>query len=299
MRSETSFTQYGYNEFIEDSIVLMRRYPFVEGYVIGHTVLGRPIVALKCGTGERRIHMNGSCHANEWITSALLMRYVSDWAAACASDGQINGVSACRLYREVTLWAVPMINADGVQLVLEGAQPHNPFRGQLIQWNNGSEEFDQWKANARGVDLNDQFPAHWEEECSRRGTTGPAPRDFPGPYPLSEPEALAIANLTNALQFDAVVALHTQGEEIYWNYRGYEPKQAEKLAKRLGRASGYKPVKLSGSDAGYKDWFIQQFRRPGFTVEAGFGVNPLPVEQFEPIYRSLQPLLTEALKLHR
>ena len=46
------------------------------------------------------------------------------------------------------------------------------------------------------------------------------------------------------------------------------------MARRLGQAGGYRPVKAQGSDAGYKDWFIQHYRKPGFTVEIGYGVNP-------------------------
>ncbi|WP_336771588.1 M14 family metallopeptidase [Paenibacillus sp. MMO-58] len=291
--------QYGYRDTVADCDRLMRTYPFVRGYVIGHSVLGRPIVALKCGEGTRRIHMNGSFHANEWITTPLLMRFVEEWAGACAQNGSLFGEQACQLYRETEAWFVPMVNPDGVQLALEGIDADNPFRQQLLQWNKGSEQFDQWKANIRGVDLNDQFPAHWEEERLRRGMEGPGPRDFPGPFPLSEPEAQALARLTQSLQFDSVLALHTQGEEIYWNYREYEPEHAEGLAERLGEASGYKPVKLTGSDAGYKDWFIQRFRRPGFTVEAGYGVNPLPPEAFNGIYSKIGPLLTEFLRLHR
>jgi len=106
-----------------------------------------------------------------------------------------------------------------------------------------------------------------------------------------------MARFTETIAFDAVMALHTQGREIYWNYREYEPAEAEHLAGRLGRVSGYKPVKLTGSDAGYKDWFIHRFRRPGFTVEAGFGENPLPMSNFDNIYVELQPLLLEALRL--
>ena len=34
-----------------------------------------------------------------------------------------------------------------------------------------------------------------------------------------------------------------------------------------------------------KDWFIQEFRKPGFTIELGLGVNPLPISQFDEIYR--------------
>lgn len=50
------------------------------------------------------------------------------------------------------------------------------------------------------------------------------------------------------------------------------------------RVSGYTPIRYVDSYAGYKDWFIQEFHRPGFTVELGEGVNPLPFEQFPSIY---------------
>lgn len=259
--------------------------------------MGKPLLALRCGIGSRKIHMNGSFHANEWITSALLMRFVADLSAAYSCGGQISGQHVNELCKQVTLWVVPMVNPDGVELAQRGTSPSHPWHRQLIEWNGGSEQFSGWKANIRGVDLNDQFPAFWEEECRRRGIAGPGPRDYPGPYPLSEPEALAMARFTETMAFDAVLALHTQGREIYWNYRDYEPAQAEQLARRLGHVSGYKPVKLTGSDAGYKDWFIQQYRRPGFTVEAGYGENPLPMSNFDSIYMELQPLLLEALRL--
>ncbi|WP_284240078.1 M14 family metallopeptidase [Paenibacillus glycanilyticus] len=291
--------QYGYCEMVADCDKLIRTYPFIRGYVIGHSVLGKPILAIKCGEGARRIHMNGSFHANEWITTPLLMRFAEEWAGACVGDGNLFGEQACQLYRETEVWFVPMVNPDGVQLSLEGIEPGNPYREQLLAMNRGSEQFDQWKANIRGVDLNDQFPAHWEEERLRRGMEGPGPRDFPGPFPLSEPEAQALARLTLSLQFDSVLALHTQGEEIYWNYREYEPEHAESQADRLGGVSGYKPVKLTGSDAGYKDWFIQRFRKPGFTVEAGLGVNPLPPGEFNDIYARIGPLLSEFVRIQR
>ena len=58
-------------------------------------------------------------------------------------------------------------------------------------------------------------------------------------------------------------------------------RRREGLAVKLAAASGYRAVELTGSDAGYKDWFIERFRKPGFTVELGVGKNPLPVADFE------------------
>lgn len=293
-----SVQTYSYCDMVEGCRQLTDSYPFVAAHIIGESVMGKPLLALRCGTGSRKIHMNASFHANEWITSALLMRFVADLSAAYSNGGRLAGQSVEELCNEVTLWAVPMVNPDGVELAQRGLEQGHPYYNSLLKWNGHSEQFNSWKANIRGVDLNDQFPAYWDEECKRRGVEGPGPRDYPGPYPLSEPEAFAMARLTETISFDAIVALHTQGREIYWNYRDYEPEEAEQLANRLGQVSGYKPVKLTGSDAGYKDWFIKQFRRPGFTVEAGYGENPLPMSQFDTIYMELQPLLLETMRFN-
>jgi len=44
-------------------------------------------------------------------------------------------------------------------------------------------------------------------------------------------------------------------------------------------------VPYASSFAGYKDWFLQEYQRPGYTIEAGLGQNPLPISQFDEIYR--------------
>ena len=93
--------------------------------------------------------------------------------------------------------------------------------------------------------------SHWDEEAARRGITSPGPRDYAGTAPLTEPEAQALAQWTQQHTFDAVVSLHSQGQEIYWNYRDLEPRESGPLSRRLAKASGYKAVKLGGSDAGY------------------------------------------------
>ena len=46
------------------------------------------------------------------------------------------------------------------------------------------------------------------------------------------------------------------------------------------------------ANAGYKDWFIKQYNRPGYTIEAGIGTNPLPLSQFNRIYNDNIGILT-------
>jgi g-D-glutamyl-meso-diaminopimelate peptidase len=188
-----------------------------------------------------------------------------------------------------------MVNPDGVELVQQGILPTHPLYHDLKKWNEGRADYRGWKANIRGVDLNDQFPAYWEEEVRRRGKTGPSRRDYAGPAPLSEPESKALADLTEREQFDMVLSIHSQGQEIYWNYRDLEPKESRDWALRLAAATGYRAVKLGGSDAGYKDWFIQRFGKPGFTVEVGLGVNPLPMRDYDDIAAEVGMLMATVL----
>lgn len=151
--------------------------------------------------------------------------------------------------------------------------------------------FHIWKLiNITGVDLNLQFPAGWENARDikySQGFTSPAPRDFVGFGPLTEPEALAIYDFTLMHDFRLVIAFHTQGQEIYWQFQNYNPPQSFEIGTELANVSGYRLAETpyNSSFAGFKDWFIQNYNRPGYTIEAGIGVNPLPISQFDEIYQ--------------
>lgn len=140
------------------------------------------------------------------------------------------------------------------------------------------------------MDLNLQFPAGWQQARQikfEKGFTSPAPRDFVGYGPLTESEALAIYNFTLENNFELILAYHTQGKEIYWQFQNYAPPQSEEIGKVFADVSGYRlaNVPYNSSFAGYKDWFLQEYRKPGYTIEAGIGNNPLPISQFNQIYR--------------
>ncbi|GAA0345756.1 M14 family metallopeptidase [Bacillus carboniphilus] len=275
---------YDSSRFQEDLAAIQEIYPFIRVEQIGRSVLGKPLTEIRIGRGQRKIHYNASFHANEWITTPVLMTFINDYLLALTNYGSIRGVYALPLYDINTLSTVPLVNPDGVDLVLNG--PPASVRGEVIEINNGSTNFNNWKANIRGVDLNNQYPANWEIEQARK-EQAPAPANFPGEAPLTEPEAIAIAELTGNRQFDQTYALHTQGEVFFWGYEGLEPPLSAELAQYYERLSGYRSVQYVDSHAGYKDWFISVYRRPGFTFELGRGVNPLPISQFDTIYQDM------------
>ncbi|WP_243290551.1 M14 family metallocarboxypeptidase [Bacillus sp. FJAT-47783] len=279
-------TKKNYDFFLmeKDIETLLKNFPFIKKRVIGESVLGLPIYELIIGNGNLSVHMNGAFHANEWITSAVMMKWLDDYARAIVMNGDFNGISVRELYEKTTLSFVPMVNPDGVNLVLNKEQITEDVLTFVQSLNQEKDDFSNWKANIRGVDLNNQYPAYWEIEKERKIPKSPAPSDFPGNFPLTEPEAIAMANLVQKSNFDRIVAFHTQGEEIYWGYLNCEPKLAAKIVREFKRLSGYKAVRNIDSHAGFRDWYIYKYKRPGFTVELGRGVNPLPISQFDEIY---------------
>ncbi|MEK5060373.1 hypothetical protein BK126_03880 [Paenibacillus sp. FSL H7-0326] len=288
---------YGYHELEQDlDHIKSLRMSMSELGTMGCSVLGKKIPYIRIGKGPIQLHVNAGMHANEWLNVPCLMQFVKKYMTALEEQQDWQGCLSDGWSEQVTLWVVPMLNPDGIELVLNGPDAH-PFSTELLEMNGGNSDFSGWKANIRGIDLNDQFPAHFYEEARRRSVTCPGPRDYGGEHPLTEPESRALAEWTKDKKFDMIIALHSQGEEIYWNYRDYEPAFSEEWAQQLAAATGYAPVKLTESDAGYKDWFIQEYGRPGFTVETGLGTNPLPVHQYTPIAAEVERLMVSAIRL--
>jgi len=93
-----------------------------------------------------------------------------------------------------------------------------------------------------------------------------------------------------------MLTYHTQGEVIYWQFLDYNPPNSRKIGETLSRVSGYslEETPYASSFAGFKDWFIQNFNRPGYTIEAGLGTNPLPTSQFNTIYSDNIGILAQA-----
>ncbi len=285
--------------------VLLRTFPFLNLQIVGISVLGRPIYALKLGRGQKKVFYSASYHANEWITSVLLMKFVEDYCDAYMNNGSLYGYRVSNLFNSVSIYIMPMVNPDGVDLVT-GAYNENGsiYRSfQSIANNFPSIPFpDGWKANFNGVDLNLQFPARWQEAKKikfEQGYNKPAPRDFVGFGPLTEPESLAIYNFTLKNNFALTISYHTQGKEIYWNFQDINPPNGYEIGKVFANISGYTlaNVPYNSSFAGYKDWFIQNFNRPGYTIEAGIGVNPLSILQFEQIYSDNEGILVYSMSI--
>lgn len=271
---------------------LLEKYPYMEVGSIGKSVMGKDIPYLKLGNGTRQVCYNASFHANENITTPVLLKFAEQLMEQYEAGGTVEGVYPRKLFGEFTLFLVPMVNPDGVDLV-NGALTEGEYfeQAEAIAQEYPWIPFPRgWKANIEGVDLNLQFPAGWEnarENKYAQGYNRPAPRDYVGEGPLTAPESLAMYDFTISHDFELILAYHTQGQVIYWKYLNYEPEDSRRIAEYFGEVSGYEVelTPFASGYAGYKDWFIQNYNRPGYTIEVGLGINPLPMSQFPQIYQ--------------
>lgn len=268
------------------------RYPFLSGGTIGKSVMGKNIPFVKIGNGQTELFYNASHHANEWLTTPVLLKFLEEYSENYSTGGEIFNTSARELYNKASLYIVPVVNPDGIDLV-NGVVPSGKFltQAQTLAGNYPNIPYPNgWKANINGVDLNLQYPANWErakEIKFSQGFTLPGPRDFVGTAPLTEPEVRAVYNFTRNHDFKLTLSYHSQGEIIYWKYLDYEPENSRRIAEYFGEVSGYavEETPYSSGFAGYKDWFIETYNRPGYTIEIGIGMSPLPLSQFPGIYK--------------
>ncbi|MCR1933284.1 M14 family zinc carboxypeptidase [Clostridium tepidum] len=283
---------YTYEIMENDIMALKARYPFIQIGIAGKSVLGKNLYYIKLGNGPNEVFYNGAHHALEWITTPLLMKFIEDFSRAYSENSEIKGYNINDIWNRSSIYIIPMINTDGVDLVINGLQNNNPYYNDLIKWNNGSMDFSKdWQANIHGVDLNHNYNASWYESKMAEesyGVYGPGPTRYGGPFPESEPESRSVADFTRKHNFRLVLAYHSQGQVIFWTYKDIIPPGSREIGELFSKLSGYELSETYGisSYAGYKDWFISAYRRPGFTIEVGIGENPLPISQFDQIYEN-------------
>ncbi len=263
---------YDYTALTCDLTRFRVQFPNIPVFSIGKSVENRELFAIRLGHGSKRVFFHGTHHGMEWLTAKLLMEFAKDVAGGL--------YDADTLWKKSTLYLVPMVNPDGVEISKNG---------------------EPWQANASGVDLNHNYDALWERSKlaeADHGITSPGPTRYSGPFPESEPETRAMVNFTRQNNFDLALAFHSQGEVIYWDFCGTSPKDSLAYLDRFEAVSPYLRDTPEGiaSYGGYKDWFIQTFKKPGFTIEIGLGENPLPLEDFPRIYARTLPLMLEALQ---
>jgi g-D-glutamyl-meso-diaminopimelate peptidase len=278
---------YTYEVMTKDLLNLSEKYSeIIEVKEIGKSEYGKAIWAVKLGKGEANVFFNGAHHAREWLTTTMLVKMIEEYAKAYTDNQPFGGYNVKVLLENTSIWFVPMVNPDGVT-IQQGNLNSFPkvVQDNLIKINGGSKNFKAWKADARGIDPNRQYPANWDKLTG--GAKAPAKYDYKGTKPLMTKETSTLVNFTNEINPEITVSYHSSGRIIYWHFNNKAENMTrdKKIADKLSSITGYPLVNPSTSvvGGGYKDWFIQTYNRPGFTIEIGrhVGNTNLPLSAFE------------------
>lgn len=251
---------------IYDQINSLSNLNGVDFFTVGYSLLGQPIYGVHIGSYDgNQLLIEGAIHAREYITSLLIVDLVK-----YLYNTQIDG----------GIYFIPMVNPDGVRLVLEGTSGIRCEKTAdfLTSVNGGSDDFSQWKADANAVDLNVNFDALWGG--GSQNVFCPAPGNFVGYYPNSEREVNNLINFTLKNQPSATISYHTKGEVIYYGFEVLNPEQMARdlsMAETISQITGYQIVKTENSTGGYSDWVSLNLGVPAFTIEVGSSDLPHPI----------------------
>lgn len=131
-------------------------FPFIEIGSIGSSVMGKNIPYLRIGKGKKEVFYSASIHANEWICSPLVMKFIERLALSYVNDTYIYGYLARNILDMTSIYIVPMVNPDGIDLVTNAISKDSKFykNAEKIASNYETIPFPSgWKANIEGESL--------------------------------------------------------------------------------------------------------------------------------------------------
>lgn len=277
---------YTYSALTEDLKRLKNKYKHFEYFSIGKSEEGRNIFCIRLGRGKTEVMYNGAHHGLEWITSLLLMKFVEQYMQKLSNGGKIQEIDVKKVYDNATIYIIPMVNPDGINIAVNGC---NPLDARHIRIRQICEDVGTlWQSNINGVDLNHNYDAGFSKQKMlerEHKIFGPHHTRYGGKHPFSESETRAVRDFTRKHNFKIVLAYHSQGEVIYYKYMNTLPKNSVKYGMEMEKLSGYELDETEGfaSYGGFKDWYIKTFNKPAYTIEVGLGKNPLPIEQINGI----------------
>ena len=244
-------------------------------HVIGTSIEGRPIWALRIGSGTPML-INGTQHAREWIATAV---------SSCIADRLVRDYdrdARVKAFVDTTeLWVVPVVNPDGYQHTWSGDR--------------------YWRKNRRdrhGVDLNRNFSVAYGGKGS---SSSKRSEIYRGEHAFSEPETQALRDLVQRVRPELHVDFHAYGQLLLYpwmhtntaspdrdRYRAIADRMASAIyaqhEKRYVMKSGEELYASSGT---MSDYMYGEAKALSYTIElrpqsGGYKGFVLPPEQIRP-----------------
>lgn len=241
-----------------------------------HSILGREIPLVRLGKGKRSIVLIGAQQGSEGATAGILLDFIADYCKQYEKNATPYEHSMEYLWRERSIYILPMLNPDGVAYATAGVEEENPLYRRVLAMNGGCEAFDDWDANARGVDLSHNFStgfAKFRQSEQARAILNGAPRHYSGEYPESEPETAALGRFLRAVQGDlkGLLLLRGGGERIECSCENGQTAKCMAVGRVLSRTVGYRltPPEDAVATGSVSDWCLSALGRPAYSIFCG------------------------------
>lgn len=279
--------KYDYAEMTRDLRKIARKYPGKTGLSsIGRTYDNREIWCLRVGnpSAAKKLVIDAAIHAREWKNTQVIMRQTEEI---------LREYSEHRArFRSICLYILPMDNPDGVTISQYGASGiRNAKLRKKIQ---KIGHFNTWKNNARGVNINNNFPAGFSADKKKDKKKGkkrkPDATTYTGKKAASEKETKALISFIKRISPKTVLNLHSTGSILYWDFDVSSPlhEKQYRLASEIKKRNHYRMMPKSSSTeehGGFADWLVYEKKIVSVTVETGTVPCPLPHSQYKKIYK--------------
>ncbi|MBB2183067.1 hypothetical protein H0486_09265 [Lachnospiraceae bacterium MD1] len=306
---------YSYDTLIHDTKKLEEQYhSILDCVTIGSSHDNRDIVLLKLGIGEKYIICCSGVHARETINPIVLMRIIEYYSQMYMEyqehtnrfktliknptrhigeeyEQMLYGACIYELLQTFTILFVPLLNPDGYMVSLKGFDEirNDELRRKCLDYNIPHYE---WKFNARGVDINRNFPCKlWRQKDSTD-------------HSASENETKALIDLFHEYKSMGFLDFHSRGKSIYY-YRSmmsesYNLKQL-KIANRFREITNYDlevpENEIDSGDSGGNTvhYFSENFHKPALTIETvdEDATFPLDIKYRESTFEELKLMIFE------
>lgn len=296
---DTKHQKYTYGEMVNDINAIKKKYPeYVNVSVIGKTVDGREIYDIILGNPEvtRCVMFQATTHAREYMCSQLVMKqleyYLSNY------NKKYNGESYRDIFDKVCVHIVPMANPDGVTIAQKGINGiRNKTLRKKLQKMPGISNPSNWKANARGVDINRQFNYKFVRGKSLKKYACYA--DYGGPSPASEKEAKALLYVVNTYKPKASVSYHAMGNVVFHGYKCDKKtsKNMKKLTAKISKLTGYSYL-YTPPGPGFANYLNHKKHIPSTTVEIGMYTTPVPISQFATVWKQNKNVMAAVAQMN-
>jgi hypothetical protein len=170
---------------------------------IGKSRQGRAIMAMAIGRGLQdradrpTFFINGAHHGNELLSVEFVLDHIAQLLEGAGADEHVD-----RWLDSFVVWAVPIVNPDGLEAFLE-------VSARTGRKNGADHNHDGERGRLEGVDLNRNYPFKWGSLGEKGSRSRKSSVYYRGAKAGSEPEVQAIMKLAERERFVAALTYHT------------------------------------------------------------------------------------------